>query len=611
MMHRPARFALVVLLSSLCRSVPADTPRIGDTVADLRFKDIWYQQRSLADLGSPRATVLVFVNLTCPLVKRSWPKLVRLDEAYGPRGVRIVAIDSAAADEIAELARTGLEHGVGFPLVKDHAAEAAAALGAEFTPQAVVLDEQRRIVYRGRIDDQLRLGGERPAATREDLREALDDILAGRPVAVAETPVDGCRITRPAPTAVAREVTFHEHVAPILAAHCQECHRENGGAPFQLVTYDDVAGQAEAVAEAVAERRMPPWYASRREHFINERGLSADERRVIADWLRSGRAVGDPARSPAPPIAAEGWEIGTPDLITTALTADALPADGFIDYRYVILPHVFLAETWVSGVEIRPSNPGTVHHCNLAFMAVGDPVDDSNFITGRVPGGTAMILDEGMGFRIPANSVLVLQIHYTTTGKPEKNRMSVGLKYPRATVDRELKHVQVTTSRFAIPAGAPFHPVTSSRTLPCDALGVGMFAHMHLRGRDMTFTAHPPEADPETLLVIPNYHYAWQQNYRFTPGTRRFPKGTRIEVTAHFDNSSFNPFNPDPTVAVPYGPQTIHEMMFGFFFYVPEEPPLGLEIDPRSGRVRPTQPAAAAGDRAADAVAGPATPVNP
>ncbi|MFM8284528.1 MAG: redoxin domain-containing protein [Planctomycetaceae bacterium] len=603
-MSRNPSLPLATLLVLLAHGAAAmAAPGIGDTVGLLRFKDIWYQQRSLDDLGSPKATVLVFVNVTCPLVKRSWPKLARLDETYGPRGVRIVAIDSADGDDISDLARTGLEHGVSFPLLKDQGGAVAEALGAEFTPQAVVLDAARRIVYRGRIDDQLRLGGERPSATREDLREAIDDVLAGRPVAVPETAVDGCRITRsvaPPPQAV----TFHGQVAPILAAHCQECHRDNGGAPFPLVTYDDVAGQAEAVAEAVAERRMPPWYASRHEHFSNERGLSPDERRVITDWVRSDRAAGDPSLAPPPPARADDWEIGTPDLITTALVDDALPADGFVDYRYVILPHVFLAETWVSGVEIRPSNPGTVHHANLAYMAVGDPVDDRNFITGRVPGGTAMILDEGMGYRIPANSVLVLQIHYTTTGKPEKNRMSVGLRYPRATVDRELKHLQVTTSKFEIPAGAPFHPVSSSRTLPCEAIGVGMFAHMHLRGRDMTFTAHRPDGGSETLLVIPNYHYAWQQNYRFDPGAKKFPEGTRIDVTAHFDNSSFNPFNPDPTVAVPHGPQTIHEMMFGFFFYVPEQPPLGLEIDPKNGRVRPARPAAAAAGRGADAVVG-------
>jgi hypothetical protein len=127
--------------------------------------------------------------------------------------------------------------------------------------------------------------------------------------------------------------------------------------------------------------------------------------------------------------------------------------------------------------------------------------------------------------------------------------------------------------------------------LPCDATGLGMFAHMHLRGKDMTFVARPPEGEPETLLLIPNYHYDWQQNYRWPPGAKRLAAGTKIEVTAHFDNSRFNPFNPDPTATVKHGPQTIHEMMFGFFFYTADAEDLNLRVDPKTGRASPSSAA--------------------
>lgn len=358
-----------------------------------------------------------------------------------------------------------------------------------------------------------------------------------------------------------------------------------GGSPFALITLDEVSSQAKMIAEVVADRRMPPWYASRQQHFANERGLSPAERDRLTAWVRGGRPAGDPAQAPPARVFHDGqWEIGEPDLVIKALETHELPAEGFVDYKYVVLPYVFLQETWISAAEILPSNPGTVHHCNLGYFAVGKQFDDSNFITGRVPGGTAMLLEDGLALRIPANSVIGLQIHYTTTGKPEKNRMSVGFKYPRSPVKKELHHVQVTTSKFAIPPGAGAHAVTASRTLPCNATGVGMFSHMHLRGKDMTFVAHHPDGKTETLLTIPNYHYDWQQNYRWEPGTQKFPQGTRIEVTAHYDNSRFNPFNPDPTVTVKHGPQTVHEMMFGFFFYTDDTEELNLQIDPRNGR---------------------------
>lgn len=583
---------LGLLTAAMAGAVDAAPPAIGDVLADLRFKDIRYLPRTLRDFGDPAAVVLVFTNTTCPIVQRVWPKLVRLDEAFRDRGVQFVAVNVGVDDAIPDIAQQAIDFGVGFPFVKDVDHSVVRATGVERTPEVVVLDRDRRIRYRGRIDDQVRLAGTRPAASRDDLRLALEDLLAGRQPATAETPVDGCRITPPPERPQPADVTFHEHVEPLLQKHCQECHHDGGAAPFSLVSAESAASQAAMIAETVAEGRMPPWYAGRRQTMANERRLSDEERSTIADWVAGGARAGDATRAPPPLVFSDsGWEIGVPDLVTTALETHALPADGFVDYRYVILPQVFLRDTWISAAEIRPSNPRVVHHCNMAYVALGRKFDDGNFITGRVPGGTAMVLDDGIAYRIPAGSVLALQIHYTTTGKPELNRMEVGLRFPRTPIRQQLHHVQVTTRRFEIPPGAPAHPVTASRVLPCDASGVGMFAHMHLRGKDMTFLAHPPAVDgaaagpPQTLLTIPNYHYGWQQNYRWTPGTRRFPRGTRIEVVAHFDNSAFNPFNPDSTAAVRYGPQTVEEMMFGFFFYTDDAEQLDLVVDPGTGQV--------------------------
>ncbi len=100
----------------------------------------------------------------------------------------------------------------------------------------------------------------------------------------------------------------------------------------------------------------------------------------------------------------------------------------------------------------------------------------------------------------------------------------------------------------------------------------------------MTFTAHLPDGKTETLLVIPNYSFSWQLPYRWEPGKKRFPKGTRLDCVAHFDNSAFNVYNPDPMATVRYGPQTQQEMMYGFFFYLDAAEKLGLEVDPKTGQ---------------------------
>jgi hypothetical protein len=139
---------------------------------------------------------------------------------------------------------------------------------------------------------------------------------------------------------------------------------------------------------------------------------------------------------------------------------------------------------------------------------------------------------------------------------------------------------------FAIPPGAPAHPVTDTKALELDADGLALFVHMHLRGRDMTFLAHYPDGTTETLLMVPNYSFDWQIPYVWATGKKRFPRGTRLEAIAHYDNSTFNPFNPDPKTTVKDGPQTYHEMMNGFVFYTAANERLNLQIDLQTGTVK-------------------------
>jgi hypothetical protein len=194
-----------------------------------------------------------------------------------------------------------------------------------------------------------------------------------------------------------------------------------------------------------------------------------------------------------------------------------------------------------------------------------------------------MALDDGIAYCIPKGSVLGLQIHFVATGKPEKCRLSVGFRYPRVEVQRRLRNIQLIDVRFAIPPGAPAHKVTASRVLDHDIVGVGLFSHMHLRGKDMTFNAHLPDGKTDTLLIIPNYNFAWQVPYRWESGKKTLPKGTRLECIAHYDNSPFNPYNPNPLVTVRNGPQTHNEMMYGFFFYTNADEKLELKVDPQTG----------------------------
>jgi thiol-disulfide isomerase/thioredoxin len=581
------RALLVVVCLSAAIAAGEGEVKVGTPFKKLAFKDIRYLTRTLDDLPRSKAYVLVFVNTTCPLVQRYLPRLNQLEKDYRARGVQFLALNVGAEDSIRAVAAQAVEHDAQYPFVKDQGGRCAAALGVKRTPEVVVLDGARKLRYRGRIDDQYRLGGARPRPTRHHLKEALDAVLAGKVVAMPETPVDGCLITRAELPVPKTPVTFAEHVAPIVRKHCAGCHRPGTTAPFALLTYAQVAGKANAVAEVVRDERMPPWYgAPKHAEFINRRGLTARERETILQWVKGGKRKGDLTKLPKPPPADRSpWRIGKPDLILKGPT-HKLPAEGVLGYKYAVLPHLFLRDTWVQGVQILPDNPRVMHHCNMAYVKLGEKFRRSNFITGNVPGSGPMLLEGNVAFRIPGGSLLAMEIHYVTTGKKEKCRISVGFKYASGKIDRALRHYLLEDMRFAIPPGAPAHRVAASRVLDCNAIGVGLFCHMHVRGRDMTFKAHYPRGKSETLLLIPNYNFDWQIPYVWAPGKKRFPRGTRLEAIAHYDNSAFNPFNPDHKATVRYGQQTFHEMMNGFVFFVDANEKLGLDVDGKTGRVK-------------------------
>lgn len=580
---RWALFVLAMLPASCLAQAPA---RVGERVEKVKFTDIRYLPRTLDDLGKKKAYVLVFTNTSCPLVRRYLPVLQTMARDYASKDVQFIGVNCAEDDSIISMATQARQHDVEFPFVKDFGAAAAKRLGIRRTPEVVIIDADKVLRYRGRIDDQYRLSGVRKEATRHDLKEALDAILAGRRIAIAETEVDGCPITFPKERKIP-DVTFAEQVAPILQKHCWQCHHTGGSAPFALTTFKQASARAEAIAEVVSVGRMPPWFASHEfGPFVNARGLADDERQTILDWVRGGAMPGDVKKTPAPPKARESkWEIDTPDMVLQTIEFK-LPAKGDIPYQYALLPHIFTDDTWVQAVQIVPDNPAALHHGNLGFGDVTLRLSENNFITGYVPGGEPMNLDRGTGFLIPKGSMLLLQLHFVATGKPETCKIAVGLRFPRDVVQKRLRNIQLATRKFAIPPGASAHRVTASRVLDQDIIGVGLFSHMHLRGKDMTFIAHKPQARSDTLLIIPNYSFSWQVPYRWEPGKMRLAKGTRLECVAHFDNSAFNPYNPDSAVTVRYGLQTDEEMMFGFFFYTNADEKLGITVDPKTGVAR-------------------------
>ncbi|MEX0718173.1 MAG: redoxin domain-containing protein [Planctomycetaceae bacterium] len=562
---------LVAPLASSADETDASPSPLGRKVESFTLKDFRGKEHSLADFADKQAVVLAFLGTECPLAKLYSPRLEQLANEYEEKGVAFLGVNSNRQDSITKIAAHARVHGLSFPVLKDLGNKLADACGAERTPEVFVLDADRKIVYRGRIDDRYGIGYARNEPTRQDLKRALDQLLAGEKIEVAETEGVGCIIGRVREADANSAVTFSNQIARILQRNCVECHRAGEIAPFELIAYEEVAGWAEMIAEVVDEGRMPPWHASPEYgHFANVRRLSDEEKRQIREWVAAGAPQGDPADLPAPLEFVTGWQLSrAPDLILPmSEKPHQVPAEGTVRYQYFTIDPGFTEDKWIAAAEVQPGNRGVVHHVLVAVRTSREERarGPGEFLTAYVPGLRFGEYPAGMAKRIPAGSKLVFQVHYTPNGSPQEDVSRVGLIFAD---EKDLTHRIVTTlavqPRLDIPPGeADYKAEATSQAARTEALLLGMSPHMHLRGKSFQYEAVYPDRRREVLLDVPAYDFNWQTSYRLAEPLK-LPAGTRMHCVAHFDNSADNLANPDPTQRVRWGDQTWEEMMIGYF----------------------------------------------
>jgi len=566
---------------------------IGKPIESFTLNDIYGRAHSLAEFKESDVVVVAFLGTECPLAKLYAPRMEQLWQEYRDRGVAFLGVNSNRQDSITELAAHARRHGITFPMLKDLGNEVADLFGAERTPEMFVLDRDRVIRYRGRIDDQygfdFGVGYQKAELTRRDLANALDEVLAGNEVSVPTTVAKGCIIGRVREANEDSPVTYSNQIARIYQDRCAECHREGQIAPFSLTSYEEVAGWGEMIEEVVRENRMPPWHANPAHGtFSNDLRLTADERESIFAWVKNGCPEGDPADLPEPRKFAEGWWLPRePDLVISMPEPYEVPAEGVVDYQYIAVDPGFTEDKWVQVSECRPGNPQVVHHI-IVYVRPPETADmdfdGMRFLAGFAPGTRPFPCPDGAAKRIPAGSKLVFEMHYTPCGSVQEDLSSIG--FVLADADKVTQRVATTGAsnhEFEIPAGAGNHRVDSKVTFTRDGEILAFFPHMHLRGKAFRYSLRQPDGTEEILLDVPRYDFNWQYYYVLDE-PRKVSKGAQLRCLAYFDNSEDNLANPDPSETVRYGPQTWEEMMIGWYTFAMDSDDAGMFTEEQAAR---------------------------
>lgn len=385
-------------------------------------------------------------------------------------------------------------------------------------------------------------------------------------------------------------VTFNKEILPIFQKRCQECHRPGDVAPMALMNFKDSRPWAKSIKAAVLSKKMPPWFADNsKQHYLNDRSLSQTEIDTIVKWVDAGTPEGDAKDAPAPLQFVEGWAMGKPDLVVEMPKAFHVPATGQVEYQYVIIPTGLKEDKWVVAAEVRPGDRKVMHHVITQVREPGNtwmadmkpgvvfvpPKGNgrggqlSGGLNGYVPGQVIRPANEGphRGTLLKAGSDIVFQLHYTPNGKETDDQTKIGLIFAKEPPTEKLMGGNSALMRLSIPANTSDVKFTAVSTIPVDGDLVSMMPHAHVRGKAFEYKITRPDGSSEIALSVPKYDFNWQLTY-WLEKPIHMPKGTKVELTAWYDNSANNPYNPDPNKEVHWGEQTTEEMMMGYFSYV-------------------------------------------
>lgn len=394
-------------------------------------------------------------------------------------------------------------------------------------------------------------------------------------------------------------VTFCNQIVRLMQQHCQVCHHQGGIAPFPLVTYEDAYPFAQSIKAAVTSNRMPDGASVRidsgctnEDTFEGVRRLTRSEIAAFVEWVDAGAPEGSPADMPPSLSFDDGdWKAGEPDF-QFPNTPEGFRVPGGLNrdfFRRFPIKTDFETDRYFVSFEALPgaSDLGLqldpVHHVTLfidptcgsleqekAFAASNPQISGPGFegeftyptsLVGMwFPGSNPIVLQNGIGIKIPRGACLVMEVHYTTW-HPETivDKSRVGLRWARTPVYKERVASRVFNDKFVIPAGAKHFEVNATKTFDDEITIYSMAPHMHQFGTDFIAEAALPNGQKRCLADV-EYDFKHQGNYILKQPIS-LPAGTRINIRAFYDNSEDNPRQLNhPPIDIQSGPSSDKEM---------------------------------------------------
>ena len=389
------------------------------------------------------------------------------------------------------------------------------------------------------------------------------------------------------------QVTFSEHIAPIIYNKCTSCHRAGEVGPMPLTNYSEISNYSKMIKTVIESKQMPPWMPNTTySHFLNERTISDNEIKQINDWIANGMPEGNKVAEPELPNFPIGSQLGKPDLVVSMKQSYLHKGNNKDEYRVFVLPTHLTETKEIKGIEVRPGNPSIIHHLVLALDTTkyANELDKrsigygySNLLFGFsptydywggwLPGSQYRFFPEGMGTFILPNSEILLRIHYVPTPLNEKDSTVINIFYADKPLSRFYQLKVLGTEN--IKKGLFFIPADSIKTfygeykVEQDISLVRIAPHNHFLGKKWEVFVINSIGDTIKLIKIDDWSFYQQDIFNFQK-LIKIEKGCTIYYNATYDNTIKNKANPNnPPKSTAWGETTKDEMFLCYLISVP------------------------------------------
>jgi hypothetical protein len=353
---------------------------------------------------------------------------------------------------------------------------------------------------------------------------------------------------------ITTKVTFNKEIVRIFQRNCLGCHSVGKiKADIPLTTYEEARPWAKAIKEEVLEKRMMPYQAVKgygafqHDYILPQRDLD-----LIISWVEGGAPRGEDKDYPRQAIdqilKGDGWTLGQPDLILEPESATKIAAEGADEVRCFALPVKSNEGRWISAFDFQPGNGAVVYSASFFIergarkgrnrtadsCAAGGEATNLESLGQWVPGQAVNHLPNGIGRLLPANSSVLLKIHYRKNGEVTTDRSRLGLYFANDRINKAARTVIIGPHGKTAIADKGRVRATHTVTAPTEALAIRPL--LFPDAESMEARAYRPDGTIEVLIWAKRYRFNWQPVYYFRR-PMALPKGTRIEVTAYLGSS--------------------------------------------------------------------------